>query len=134
MVSNREFVDAPRSADEAGVAFERSAVDRRSIETIFCSIAILITCINGLYSRTGRCSEVIMDCMDRAVLEAADAWQLAGAVVALGTVIRTWGWAPRPVGSMVAIRGDGIVKGSVSGGCIEGDLSHRRSLFPFSPR
>jgi len=40
----------------------------------------------------------------------------------LGTITRTWGSAPRPPGSVVAIRDDGMVTGSVSGGCIEDDL------------
>ncbi|WMY09545.1 XdhC family protein [Paraburkholderia phenoliruptrix] len=63
-----------------------------------------------------------MDSLDRDVLSAAVMWQRAGKTVALGTVIRTWGSAPRPVGSMVAIRSDGALRGSVSGGCIEDDL------------
>jgi xanthine dehydrogenase accessory factor len=63
-----------------------------------------------------------MDSMDRDVLSAAVMWHRAGETVALGTVIRTWGSAPRPLGSMVVIRDDGILKGSVSGGCIEDDL------------
>src|SRR5690606_32192756 len=43
----------------------------------------------------------------------------------LGTIVRTWGSAPRPVGSNVVIRDDGLVAGSVSGGCIEDDLIER---------
>jgi xanthine dehydrogenase accessory factor len=42
--------------------------------------------------------------------------------VVLCTITRTWGSAPRPPGSVVAIRDDGLVVGSVSGGCIEDDL------------
>jgi xanthine dehydrogenase accessory factor len=42
--------------------------------------------------------------------------------VALGTIVKTWGSAPRPVGALVAIRDDGQVVGSVSGGCVEDDL------------
>jgi xanthine/CO dehydrogenase XdhC/CoxF family maturation factor len=34
-------------------------------------------------------------------------------------VISTWGSAPRPAGSILAIRGDGAFEGSVSGGCVE---------------
>ena len=45
-----------------------------------------------------------------------------GRKVALGTIVKTWGSAPRPVGAMVAIRDDGQVVGSVSGGCVEDDL------------
>ncbi|SFB04336.1 xanthine dehydrogenase accessory factor [Poseidonocella pacifica] len=44
----------------------------------------------------------------------------AGRGAALATVIETWGSAPRPVGSQLAIAGDGEMAGSVSGGCVEG--------------
>lgn len=47
-------------------------------------------------------------------------WLKAGHDVALATVIKTWGSAPRPAGSMLAIRDDGLFEGSVSGGCVEG--------------
>jgi xanthine dehydrogenase accessory factor len=41
------------------------------------------------------------------------------------TVIETWGSAPRPPGALLALRGDGLVVGSVSGGCVEDDLIDR---------
>jgi xanthine dehydrogenase accessory factor len=63
-----------------------------------------------------------MDSVDIEVLRAAQAWRTSGHRVALGTIVKTWGSAPRPVGAMVAIRGDGQVVGSVSGGCVEDDL------------
>ena len=63
-----------------------------------------------------------MDNVDLNVLRQVAAWQTAGQRVVLGTVTRTWGSAPRPVGSLVAVRGDGVIAGSVSGGCIEDDL------------
>ena len=66
-----------------------------------------------------------MDSVDTQVLRSADEWQRAGRRAVLGTVVRTWGSAPRPVGALVAIRDDGLVAGSVSGGCIEDDLVHR---------
>ncbi|MDI9780850.1 XdhC family protein [Pseudomonas putida] len=66
-----------------------------------------------------------MESIDLLVLRTARDWLLAGHRVLLATVARTWGSSPRPVGSMMALRGDGRVVGSVSGGCIEDDLIHR---------
>ena len=54
------------------------------------------------------------------VLTQAAAWQAAGKAVALATVVTTWGSSPRPVGSQLAVDGEGTFIGSVSGGCIEG--------------
>lgn len=54
------------------------------------------------------------------VLETAAQWLDEGHRVALGTVVKTWGSAPRPAGSQVAVRDDGAFTGSVSGGCVEG--------------
>ena len=34
--------------------------------------------------------------------------------------MKTWGSAPRPAGSQIAVRDDGAFVGSVSGGCVEG--------------
>ena len=63
-----------------------------------------------------------MDNVDLSVLRSAIDWRSAGHRVTLGTVVRTWGSAPRPVGAMVVIRDDGQIVGSVSGGCVEDDL------------
>jgi xanthine dehydrogenase accessory factor len=63
-----------------------------------------------------------MDSVDLEVLRSAEGWRKAGHRVTLGTIVRTWGSAPRPVGALVAIRDDGQVAGSVSGGCVEDDL------------
>jgi xanthine dehydrogenase accessory factor len=63
-----------------------------------------------------------MDSVDLEVLRSAEGWRKAGHRVTLGTIVKTWGSAPRPVGALVAIRGDGRVVGSVSGGCVEDDL------------
>ncbi len=52
--------------------------------------------------------------------EAALAWLRQGKAVALATVIETWGSAPRPKGSQLAISADAEMVGSVSGGCVEG--------------
>ncbi|KPA88194.1 xanthine and CO dehydrogenases maturation factor, XdhC/CoxF family [Pseudomonas asplenii] len=66
-----------------------------------------------------------MESIDLLVLRTARDWLAAGERVLLATVARTWGSSPRPVGSMMALRNDGRVVGSVSGGCIEDDLIHR---------
>ena len=63
-----------------------------------------------------------MDNVDLQVLRQVSQWCADGQRVVLGTITRTWGSAPRPPGSVVAICGDGRVVGSVSGGCIEDDL------------
>ena len=63
-----------------------------------------------------------MDNIDLQVLKAASDWRRDGHGCVLGTIVRTWGSAPRPVGSNVVIRDDGLVVGSVSGGCVEDDL------------
>ncbi len=63
-----------------------------------------------------------MDNVDLNVLRQIAQWTASGHRVVLGTIVRTWGSAPRPPGSSVAIRDDGLVAGSVSGGCIEDDL------------
>lgn len=66
-----------------------------------------------------------MDSLDRQVLEQARDWFAAGRKVWIVTVIETWGSAPRPPGALLAMRDDGLVVGSVSGGCVEDDLIER---------
>ncbi|GIZ50104.1 XdhC family protein [Noviherbaspirillum aridicola] len=63
-----------------------------------------------------------MDSIDLEVLKHCEQWLAEGRRCELVTVVRTWGSSPRPAGAMLAIRDDGRVVGSVSGGCIEDDL------------
>jgi xanthine/CO dehydrogenase XdhC/CoxF family maturation factor len=57
---------------------------------------------------------------DHTILDQAAQWLEGGRKVALATVIETWGSAPQPVGSQLAIDEEGNFIGSVSGGCVEG--------------
>lgn len=59
---------------------------------------------------------------DDDVFEAAARWIESGRKVALATVVETWGSAPRPAGSAMAIGDDGAFVGSISGGCVEGEV------------
>ena len=56
------------------------------------------------------------------ILSAAREW--AGAPMALATAIETWRSAPCPVGTHMLVHEDGRFVGSVSGGCVEGDVLH----------
>ncbi len=66
-----------------------------------------------------------MDSLDLDVLRQAKTWRAEGHNVWLVTVLETWGSAPRPPGALLALRNDGQVVGSVSGGCVEDDLIDR---------
>ena len=66
-----------------------------------------------------------MDSLDLQVLSQARDWFAQGHKVWLVTVIETWGSAPRPPGALLCLRDDGLVVGSVSGGCVEDDLIDR---------
>ena len=70
-----------------------------------------------------------MQSLDLDVLERARDWRREGRRVWLLTVAQTFGASPRPPGSLAAIRDDGILVGSVSGGCIEDDLVARREEY-----
>lgn len=68
--------------------------------------------------------------------EIALEWHRGGRGAALATVIETWGSAPRPVGSQLAVSGAGEMMGSVSGGCVEGAVVEeaRAALADGQPR
>jgi xanthine dehydrogenase accessory factor len=63
-----------------------------------------------------------MDSVDLEVLKRSADWLAEGRRALLVTVVKTWGSSPRPEGAMLAVRDDGLVVGSVSGGCIEDDI------------
>ncbi|MGD8926208.1 MAG: XdhC family protein, partial [Thioalkalispiraceae bacterium] len=62
---------------------------------------------------------------DHEVLQTALEWLQQGHEVVLVTVLKTWGSSPRPPGSLLIMRRDGMLTGSVSGGCVEEDLRQR---------
>lgn len=62
---------------------------------------------------------------DQDILQTALQWLHDGHEVALVTVLKTWGSSPRPPGSLLVMRRDGVHTGSVSGGCVEEDLVQR---------
>lgn len=70
-----------------------------------------------------------MHSLDFEVLTHARDWLGTHRRMWLVTVTQTFGASPRPPGSLMAIRDDGIIVGSVSGGCIEDDLVVRREEF-----
>ena len=62
-----------------------------------------------------------MNDQDAVLAEALD-WARRGRGVALATVVATSGSAPRPVGARLAVDSDGRFAGSVSSGCVEGEI------------
>jgi xanthine/CO dehydrogenase XdhC/CoxF family maturation factor len=56
----------------------------------------------------------------RDVLSDIERWRSEGQRVALATVVKVWGSAPRPLGAKMAVSSGGGIAGSVSGGCVEG--------------
>ena len=56
------------------------------------------------------------------VLADIERWRERGEKIAIATVVATRRSAPRPLGSKLAISESGELAGSVSGGCVEGDV------------
>lgn len=69
---------------------------------------------------------------DQEVLQTALQWLAQGHEPVMVTVLKTWGSSPRPPGSLMLMRQDGAISGSVSGGCVEEDLTQRFRDHQFS--
>jgi xanthine dehydrogenase accessory factor len=66
-----------------------------------------------------------MQAVDKEVIGQVLSWLKAGTRCWLATVVETWGSSPRPVGSLLACNSDGVMVGSLSGGCVEDDLQEK---------
>jgi xanthine/CO dehydrogenase XdhC/CoxF family maturation factor len=63
------------------------------------------------------------------ILPEVESWLEAGEKVVVATVVATRRSAPRPVGTSLAVSESGKLCGSVSGGCVEGDVvEHAREV------
>lgn len=69
-----------------------------------------------------------MDSVDLTVFKTLQKWLEADLNVWLVTVVKTFGSSPRQPGAMLVLREDGVLVGSVSGGCIEDDLVSKAQL------
>jgi hypothetical protein len=56
------------------------------------------------------------------ILHQAEAWGRLGRGIGIATVVERFGSAPRPIGSHLVIDEAGVFQGSVSGGCVEGEV------------
>ena len=52
-------------------------------------------------------------------------WRSAGKRIAVATVVSAYGSAPRREGARLIVSDEGELAGSVSGGCVEGDVLHQ---------
>jgi xanthine dehydrogenase accessory factor len=59
------------------------------------------------------------------IAEHIKSWWREGETFALATVVKTWRSAPRQAGSCMAITKDFKIVGSVSGGCVEGEVAKK---------
>lgn len=67
----------------------------------------------------------VADCKDSTLsteITIAAQWLATEHAICLAVVAKTWGSAPRKAGSLLVVKTDGTFEGSVSGGCVEGNV------------
>jgi xanthine/CO dehydrogenase XdhC/CoxF family maturation factor len=78
--------------------------------------------IRALYNDSGTFVRLRERDIMRDVLEYIDEWTADGEQIAVATVVSAAGSTPRPVGAKLVVTKSGKMQGSVSGGCVEGDV------------
>src|SRR4029453_5717014 len=111
-----------RIGKPTNLAHDQPRSDRRSADNgrTCCTIASARCLENGRFSRNAMLAVGPTEVCMRDVLDAIEGWRAEGHRVALATVPKVKGAAPRPPGAKMAVSDDGRWVGSVSGGCVEG--------------
>ena len=85
-------------------------------------VAVFMLAANGSTSLIHESSMQALTPIKSEPLAAARDWCQRDGRVVMATIIDTWGSSPVPVGGQMAIAADGQFQGSVSGGCVEGEV------------
>jgi xanthine dehydrogenase accessory factor len=79
-----------------------------------------ITALQWIFGELSTAPKQIEESAVRELLDDLDRWRTQGKRVAIARVVDIEGSGPREPGAAMAVSEDGVVAGSVSGGCVEG--------------
>jgi xanthine dehydrogenase accessory factor len=79
-----------------------------------------ITALQWIFGELSTAPKQIKESAVRELLDDLDRWRTQGKRVAIARVVDIEGSGPREPGAAMAVSEDGVVAGSVSGGCVEG--------------